>query len=218
MVKKIILTLVFVFYLIIASGTRAQSDVEKFHLVFLGDSMASGYGLQNGEGFVDLLQDILAKDGLDNVEIINAAVAGQKTSDGVAMLDSILEQDPHAAIVELGINDALNDVPASMIKQNLEIIINKFLDNNVPVMLICVKPPATSEMRERDVLTKIYKDLAKKYKLTLYPQFLDGVLIERLGSNDFKYIQNDALHPKAEGVRIMLRKTYPVIKKFLTSL
>ena len=178
MIKKIILILVFVLSLTTTFQARAQDDIEKFHLVILGDSLASGYGLGKGEGFVDLLQDIFIKDGLDNVAIINAAVPGNKTSDGLLMLDSIFAQNPHAAIVELGINDAINGVPSSMTKQNLEAIINRFLDNNVPVMLICVRPPATSEIKDKDPLTKIYKDLAKKYKLTLYPQFFEGILIQ----------------------------------------
>ena len=64
----------------------------------------------------------------------------------------------------------------------------------------------------------IYKAVAKKYKLAFYPHFLDGVLIERMGTYDFKYLQNDTVHPNEAGVYIMLKKTYPVIKKFLMSL
>lgn len=220
MIKKIILVfvLIFAFCFTMQSKANAQDDIEKFQLVILGDSLASGYGVPPGEGYIDLLQHIFEKDGLDNVSIINASVAGNTTADALAMLDSVLQQHPHAAIIELGINDALNDVDPRQIQINLENIVNRFLNNNIPVMLIGVRPPLVSDIRDREVLTKIYKALAKKYKLTLYPHFLEGVLIERLGTYDFKYIQNDTLHPNADGVRIMVRKTYPVIKKFLTSL
>ena len=61
MIKKIILILVFVLSLTTTFQARAQDDIEKFHLVILGDSLASGYGLGKGEGFVDLLQDISSK-------------------------------------------------------------------------------------------------------------------------------------------------------------
>ena len=220
MMKKIILifVLIFAFCFTMLPKANAQDEIEEFRLVFLGDSLATGYGLQQGEGYIDILQSIFKKDGLDNISLINAAVAGNKTSDALAIMDSILAQQPHAAIIELGINDALNDVDPKQIRLNLETIVRSFLRHNIPVMLIGVRPPLVSDIHDREVLTKIYKELSKKYKLTLYPHFLESVLIERLGTYDFKYIQNDTLHPNAEGVRIIVKKTYPVIKKFLMSL
>lgn len=219
MMKKIVLIFMLFSALCFGISLKAQADeIESFKLVILGDSLASGYSLPKEDGYIHQLETIFVKDGLDNISIINAAVADNKTSDAYAMMDRILLQHPHAAIVELGLNDALENVDPKITKQYLEAIVSKFLDNNVPVMLIGVRPPLVLDIHDREVLTKIYTALAKKYKLTLYPDFLDGVLIERMGTYDFKYLLNDTTHPNADGIRIMLKKTYPVIKKFLTTL
>lgn len=197
---------------------QEEDDDTSFRLMVFGDSLSSGYRLKENEGYTAQLQNILIDNGLDNVKVINAAVAGNTTADGLARLDDALAQHPHAVILELGANDLLKDLSIAQAEKNLSTIIETFQANDVPVMLIGIQLPLILDLKGREQLNKVYKDLAKKYNLTLYPHFLDGVLIKRLGIYDLKYMQEDTVHPTAEGVQIMVQKTFPVIKKFLMSL
>ncbi len=223
MKKKIFFTLVsFVLTAVLSlSYTEkacAQEEDGSFRLAILGDSLASGYQVGANEGYIPVLQQLFINDGLDNVMLINAAKAGDTTADGLARVDEVLAQNPHAVIVELGGNDLLRNLSIDEAQKNLETIIEKFQDNNIPVMLIGIQIPLVLDLKNREALNTIYKKLAKKYDLVLYPHFLDGVLIERFGVYDLKYMQADTVHPTAQGIQIMVQKTYPVIKKFLMNL
>ncbi len=55
----------------------------------------------------------------------------------------------------------------------------------------------------------IYPDLARKYGLTLYPFFLDGVA----GHRDLQL--SDGMHPNAAGVDQMVGRALPFVEKAL---
>ena len=55
----------------------------------------------------------------------------------------------------------------------------------------------------------IYPALAKAYDVPLYPFFLDGV------AGDPKLNQPDGLHPRAEGVEVIVRKILPSVEALL---
>ena len=81
-------------------------------------------------------------------------------------------------------------------------------------MLIGINIPPTISENKGQELNKIYKNLAKKNKLVLYPNFLDGVVSQRLGSYNFENMI-DSVHPNEKGVDLMIKNTYSVIKEFL---
>ena len=201
-------------------GAKAQEtqEYETFRLVVFGDSLSAGYRLSEGKGYIPQLQKTLKEDGLDNVEVINASVLGDTTEDGLRRIDKVLEQNPHAVIIQLGANDLLqkNDLNRTAITLNK--IISTFLEKNIPVMLIGIKIPMGIDIKDREKMSKIYRDLSKMHNLIFYPHFLEGVLKETFGVYNFDYLQNDGIHPNEEGVQIMVKKTYPTIKKFLMSI
>jgi len=219
--KKLMSLLFFVVFglcLFFYSSLSKAQVYESFRLVVLGDSLSSGYKLPDGSGFVPQLQQALLKDGLDNVEVISAAVAGDTTFDAVDRMDSVLNLKPHAVLLELGANDILEGEDLNQTQQNLETMVSAFLQQDIPVMLIGVQLPSFSDSSNRNALDRIYKNLSKKYDLHLYPHFLDGAIIERFGVYNAKHMQADNVHPNEEGIRIIVSKIYPSVKKFLTSI
>jgi acyl-CoA thioesterase-1 len=60
-----------------------------------------------------------------------------------------------------------------------------------------------------DQFQAIYEDLAKRYDLVFYPFFLDGVVL------DDKYMQDDGLHPNAEGVARIVDGILPKVEELL---
>ena len=197
--------------------TLAQEN-GRFRLYVLGDSLSSGYGLKEEESFCTRLNQALVSEGYNNVLVINGSVAGETAENAVRRLDKVMEENPHAVILELGINDFSSDVRSEVIEQNLDKIITFFKEKDIPVLLIGMAAPQGSVLGERENFPQIYKRLAKKHKLILYPYFLKDVLVSRFGVFDYKYFQSDGEHPNAEGVMIMARNVLPYVKRFFKTM
>lgn len=213
-----IVIITFVSWFAISSIAQEDDEDGSFRLVVLGDSLASGYLLPKEESFIARLQTALQAQGLDNIKVISSAIAGSTTQDGVNRLQNVLDEHPHAVLLELGANDLLKSIDSATTRKNLEELITTFQQNDIPVMLIGINIPLLIDVKRRQDAAQMYTDLAKKYKLVLYPNFLQDVLIERFGTYDLKYMQSDSVHPTAEGVNVMVKKITPVIVKFLYEL
>ena len=204
-------------HILIVNPVLAEED-GSFHLVVFGDSLSSGYHIPEGKGFIPVLQERLTTKGFDNVSVLNAAVAGDTTADGLKRIDQVMKLTPHAVILELGINDVINSIDFKQSEENLDKIIQQFKENNIPVLLVGMRAPFLTDQKSREEFIGMYKRMAKKHKLVFYPYFLEGVLIDTLGIYDLKYMQDDGSHPNEQGVKIMVDKFMPTLYKFLNTL
>ncbi len=57
----------------------------------------------------------------------------------------------------------------------------------------------------------IYPDLAKAFRVPLYPFFLEGVATEA------RLNQADGLHPTAEGIDVIVKNILPTVEAFLST-
>ena len=80
---------------------------------------------------------------------------------------------------------------------------------NIEVLLVGMRAPPNMGKPYEDEFNAIYSDLAKKYKLILYPFFLEGVVAKP------ELNQADAMHPTAEGVGVIVERFLPVMEIFL---
>src|ERR1700685_2477919 len=92
------------FCLIALAGAPAEARPLK--ILALGTSLTQGYGLPPGTEFTAVLQAKLKAAG-GGAGGINGGVSGDTAAGGLARLDWSLADNPKAAIVELGSNDAL---------------------------------------------------------------------------------------------------------------
>jgi len=75
-------------------------------LVF-GDSLSSGFDLEESQAFPSVLKRKLLADGYD-VMVWNGSAPGDTGADGLARIDLALEHHPDLVILELGANDMLD--------------------------------------------------------------------------------------------------------------
>ena len=90
-----------------------------------GDSLMSGYGLSQNENLSSVLSskfNLLEHE----VQIINASISGNTSSNGLARLDWSLEDQPNIVILCLGANDMLRGLDPKLTKQNLNHMIEKW--------------------------------------------------------------------------------------------
>ena len=97
-------------------------------IMLYGDSLMAGYGLSQNENLSSALSSILNV-GDSKVQIINASVSGNTSSNGLARLDWSLEDKPNIVILCLGANDMLRGIDPKLTKQNLNNMIAKMVQN-----------------------------------------------------------------------------------------
>ncbi|WP_262692084.1 arylesterase [Kordiimonas aestuarii] len=182
-------------------------------IVAFGDSLTAGYGLAPGEGFTDQLQAWLDDNMTRGVRVINAGVSGDTSSGGRARLDwglaPVKDGKPDLVILELGANDGLRGIDPTITAENIDAMVKELAEREVTVLIAGMMAPPNLGGEYARVFNPIYKEAAEKYDMPLYPFFLDGV------AADASLNQSDGMHPNAEGVKIVVDKIGPVVKKLL---
>lgn len=193
-----------------ASAEAPAAEGEPIQIVALGDSLTQGYGVDPGKAFPEQLQAALRKDGM-NVVVENAGVSGDTTSGGLSRLDWSVPDTADLVIVELGANDALRGIAPEITRKNLDEILRRLTERGQKVVFAGMLAPPNMGADYGRTFNAIYPELAKKYPVTFYPFFLEGVAAE----SDLN--QADGMHPTAEGVEKIVASMKPVIEKALSS-
>jgi acyl-CoA thioesterase-1 len=177
-------------------------------ILALGSSLTQGYGLPPGTEFTTQLQQALKAQGID-AEIVNAGVSGDTSADGLSRLDWSLADHPDAAIVEMGSNDMLRGVSPAETEKNLRAMLMTFQKDHIPVMLTGMQAQRNLGTEYVTQFDAIYPKLAKEFPVIFYPFFLDGVALNP------KLNQADGLHPNPAGVKIIVARMLPDVKKLI---
>jgi acyl-CoA thioesterase-1 len=178
-------------------------------ILAMGTSLTQGYGLPPGTEFTVQLQAALKRDGID-ATVTNAGVSGDTTAGGLSRLDWSLADHPDAVILELGSNDMLRGIAPSETERNLRAILDKLKAGHVKVLLTGMHAQrnlGADYVREFD---SIYPRLAGDYHVLFYPFILDGVALNP------KLNQADGMHPNPAGVKVMVARILPYVKKLVT--
>jgi len=181
-------------------------------LLVLGDSLSSAHHIALEAGWVHLLEQRLNAGG-DRRTVVNASISGETTAGGLARLPKLLEDNkPMLVVVELGANDGLRGLPIAEIQANLEKILAAIRAVGARSVLLGIELPINYGPQYRDGLRQMYRDLSGKFNAPLLPFLLDGVAL------DPKLMQDDGLHPKAEGEPKVLANVWTVLEPALKAL
>ncbi|WP_136685110.1 arylesterase [Falsirhodobacter xinxiangensis] len=192
--------------------TAAPVFADQMTVVALGDSLTQGYGLPDGAGFVPVLQGWLAENGAD-VTIVNAGVSGDTTAGGLARTDWALVPETDALIVNLGGNDLLRGLDPAQAHANLDGILDKADARGLPVLLLGLRTPANYGPQYQADFDAIYPSVAEEHGAILLPDYLGPVTDgDRL---DRRYMQDDGIHPNAEGVERLVEAVGPAVLELL---
>jgi len=195
------------FLAVTLAGAAAAARPVK--ILALGTSLTQGYGLPPGTEFTVQLQAALKKAGIDAV-VENAGVSGDTSAGGLSRLDWSLAERPDAAIVELGSNDMLRALPPQETEKNLRAILSRLKAAHIPVLLVGMKAQRNLGRDYVGQFDGIYPRLAKDYDVLFYPFLLDGVALNP------KLNQADGMHPNPQGVKIIVARILPLVKKLVT--
>jgi len=142
-----------------------------------------------------------------DVVIANAGVSGDTTSGGLSRLDWSIPDGTQLVILELGANDMLRGIDPALVEQNLDKMLARLKERNIPVLLAGMVAAPNLGHAYGEQFGSIYPKLAEKYGATLYPFFLDGV------AGDPKLLLEDGMHPNATGIDRMVERALPTVEK-----
>jgi acyl-CoA thioesterase-1 len=191
---------------------RAESN-EPMRLVFLGDSLTSGYTLDADLAYPGLIQQRINTAGLP-FTVINSGVSADTTAGGLSRLDWLLRQPIDVLVVALGANDGLRGFDPSIPEKNLRAIIEKTRASQPSclIKLIGMKLPRNMGDDYVNAFERIFFDLSMTYGVELMPFLLEGV------AGDPNLNMPDGIHPLPEGHQIMAKNVWNFLEPSLIRL
>ena len=185
---------------------------ENLTLLVYGDSLSASYGIEEQQGWVNLLQIKLLSEKFP-VDVVNGSVSGETTTGGLARLPAMLDSyQPELLILELGGNDGLRGLPLSLMRENLAAMIDLAKANGAEVILTGIQIPPNYGPRYTAPFFETYAALAEQKSLPLVPFLIEGI------PEQAELMQNDGIHPRAEAQSMILDNVWPILEPQLESL
>lgn len=197
-----------------AAPAPASAPVADSKLVLaFGDSLYAGYGVRSDESFPAKLEQALVAEGIP-AKVVNAGVSGNTTAAALSRLAFTLEgleRKPDLAMISLGGNDMLRGIDPAETRANLIKICEELQRRGIPILItgMIAAPNMGRDYVER--FDAIFTDLAKTYNATLYPFFLDGVILDRT------LMLPDHVHPNPKGIDVIVSRVEPLVAKALSA-
>ncbi|MBT8147182.1 MAG: arylesterase [Gammaproteobacteria bacterium] len=193
---------------LLAVAGRAAADPAHTLMVY-GDSLSAAYGIEESQGWVELLSGKLESEGYPYL-VVNGSVSGETTTGGLSRLPAMLDSyRPNLVILELGGNDGLRGLPLNAIRQNLKTMVQLAKDAGAEVLLAGMQIPPNYGPRYTEPFYQQFSDIAEEMDLALIPFLIDGI------PQQPELMQNDGIHPKAEAQSMIVDNVWPVLEPLL---
>jgi acyl-CoA thioesterase-1 len=190
-------------------GATASEPV----ILFLGDSITAGYGLELSQAYPALLQEKVDAKGW-RFKVVNAGQSGDTSAGGLNRMDWLLRNRVDVLVLELGANDGLRGLPVETTRKNLQAIIDRTKTKypQAKIVIAGMKVPPNMGRDYGEKVEAIYPALAKKNNAPLIPFILEGVG----GVRELNL--PDGIHPTAKGHQIVAANVWKVLEPVLRSL
>ena len=193
------------------TAAPAASAQKKDAILFFGDSITAGLGVEPDEAYPALIGDQL-----DSLHLpyaaVNAGLSGETSAGGRSRIKWVLGRQPVGVFVlELGGNDGLRGLPLSSTRQNLQAIIDtvRQLAPRAKIVLAGMQIPPNMGPAYTADFKKLYGELATRNHLILIPFLLEGV------GGDPKLNQRDGIHPTPQGHKLVARTVWRTLQPVL---
>lgn len=178
------------------------------HILFLGDSLTEGMGVNEEQAFPRLVERNLKAKKKD-VVVTNGGINGSTSASGLNRLKWHLKKKTDIVVLELGANDGLRGLSIPTTQKNLQEIIKYAKEKKVKILLLgLLMPPNYGASYTRD-FGNMYVNLSRSENIPMLPFFLEGVA----GKKDLN--QADGIHPNAKGHEVIAKSVTEFVEKNL---
>jgi len=186
----------YIYFFLLLSIYAFPAHSKPTHILFLGDSLTEGYGIDENKSFPKLVESNL-KEKKINVKITNGGVSGSTTASGLSRLKWHLKTSIDILVLELGANDGLRGLNLKETKNNLIQIIKYAKDKKIKVLLIGLLMPPNYGKKYTSDFEKMYSSIQKTENIPLLPFLLKKVA----GHADLNLA--DGIHPNEKGHQLI---------------
>jgi acyl-CoA thioesterase I len=181
--------------LFLLKGCSRKTPIPSGDIVFLGDSITAGYGLDPTQAYPALIR-------IPGMTVVNLGVSGSKTEEGLQRLKDYFASggNPRLVVIALGANDILQAVPSAVTEANLKAAIQECKNHAVPVLLCGIRIPG------KFGTDGMYDKVAGDLHVPLLRDLMQG---EQTQEN---YLQDDG-HPNAAGQKLIAEKMQAALLK-----
>lgn len=223
--NKLIWVFAFIGMLLLMSFLRDAKAKNK-KVIFFGDSITQ-MGVQPG-GYISLMKDILAQQGITNYDLVGAGIGGNKVYDlYLRMQADVIEQSPDIVVIYVGVNDVWHKstfgtgTDADKFEKFYRAIVKELQVNSIKVMLVT---PATigekndySNQQDGDLnkYSQIIRNIAKDSNLALCDLHSIFHLYEvnhNTANTDKGILTTDGVHLNEAGNKLVAEEIWKVLK------
>ena len=181
-------------------------------IVFFGDSLTAGYGVEPEQAYPALILEMANAAGYD-VQVVNAGLSGETTAAGLRRIDWILSRPIDIFVLALGGNDGLRGIPVGETKLNLEGILLKVATRYPKAQLVLAGMESPPNMGETftDTFRAVFPAVADKRNALLIPFLLEGVG----GEKDLNL--PDGIHPNPEGHHVVAENVWTFLQPVIAN-
>ncbi|MBK1878669.1 arylesterase [Pelagicoccus mobilis] len=179
-------------------------------ILFLGDSLTAGYGIDPQLAYPSLIQKKLQA-GDYNFDVTPAGLSGETSAGGLRRASWVLQKPVDILVIALGANDGLRGIDLSDTKKNLQGIIDLARKKYPEIQIVIAgmqMPPNLGEAYTTQ-FRSMYPELAQENEATLIP-----FLLEDVGGQPELNIA-DGIHPNPAGHEIIAETVWSALKPLL---
>ncbi len=191
----------------LASGLGAA---ETKTMIFFGDSLTAGYGVDPDEAYPALVQKKI-DDARLPWRVVNAGLSGETTAGGLRRLDWVLRQRVDIFVLELGGNDGLRGISPANTRANLAAMIKRIRARHpdAKVILAGMQLPTNMGPEHTREFAAIYPEIAEAHGAVLIPFLLEGV------GGVASLNLTDGIHPTPQGHEIVANTVWNILRPLL---
>jgi acyl-CoA thioesterase I len=192
------------------ASTAAAEPGDRRTILFMGDSLTAGYGLEEGLAFPALIRAKIDSLGMP-FDVVSAGLSGETSSGGLRRIDWLLRRKIDVLVLELGANDALRGVPLEVTRQSLQGIVekSKMKYPDVKIVIAGMEAPPNLGVDYTAAFRDLFVDLARAQDADLVPFLLAGVA----GRPELNL--PDRIHPSEQGHAILAENVWEVLGPLL---
>lgn len=212
----VVLLVVVVGYLFMKSTGKSENILPgngesegKNTIVFLGDSITAGYGVEPGEAYPSLISEYWKKNNI-SFNTKNEGISGDTTDGVLSRLDDVLTDDVYMVFLEIGANDAFAKTDVASIKGNLKTIIQRIQDRKIKVTLMAMDLPKAYYLTDAGYVKSfaaIYEEIGKEMDVPVMPSLVQEY------DNKKDMWQEDGVHPSRKGHEVLARNVLKFLNK-----
>ena len=180
------------------------------NILFFGDSLTAGYGLDPSQAYPARIQEKIEARSYP-ARVIVGAVSGDTSAGGVRRINWMLRQPIDILVLALGANDGLRGQDPEAMRANLQTIIDRTKEAypEVTVIIAGMTMPANLGRDYVEAYTRVFPELAEANDAVLIPFLLEGV-----GARPELNLP-DQIHPNEKGQKILANTVWTYLEPVL---